>query len=116
MVAIISCILNGCNNIYSSIIKILEPRAYLNWHCEQVGTQEEEPHQLVSVYGDEVANLANRHSPHGHVGGAETHYFIENLCLEVNMNIILFYMTWTVKSSEFIACCLPIDRWTVVLT
>lgn len=62
-------------------------RLYLNWHCEQVGTQEEEPHQLIGVYSDEVADLAHCHSPHGHVGGAETHYFIEDLCLEVNPNI-----------------------------
>lgn len=85
MVALPSCILNICNNINSSIYKLLEPQAYLNWHCEQVRTQKEEPHQLVSVYGNKVANLAHRHSPHGHVGGAETHYFIEDLCLKMNI-------------------------------
>lgn len=63
-------------------------RLYLNWHCEQVGTQEEEPHQLVGVYGNEVADLPHCHSPHGHVGGAETHYFIEDLRLEVKPDMI----------------------------
>lgn len=105
MVALPSCILNLCNNLHSSIYKLLDPQAYLNWHCEQIGTQKEEPHQLVSVYGDEVANLAHRHSPHGHVGGAEAHYFIEDLCLEVKINIF-----FKLFKSHCLFFCRQIDR------
>lgn len=46
---------------------------YLDWHGPQVGTEEEEPHELVGVDGHQVADLTHRQLPHGNVGRAQAH-------------------------------------------
>lgn len=50
--------------------------AYLNWHGPQVGAQEEEPHELVGIDGDQVADLPHCQLPHGNVGCAQAHDFV----------------------------------------
>lgn len=55
--------------------------SYLYWHGPQVGTEEEEPHELVGIYCDQVADLSHRQLPHGHVGGAQAHDLVVDFSL-----------------------------------
>ena len=57
---------------------------HLDWHCPQVGAEEEEPHQLVGFYGDQVVDLPQGHLPHGHVGGGQPQDFVVDHGLEVD--------------------------------
>ena len=59
---------------------------YLDRHGPQVGAEEEEPHQLVGFYGDEVVNLPQGHLPHGHVGGGQPQDLVVDHGLEVDEN------------------------------
>ena len=45
---------------------------HLDGHGPQVGAEEEEPHQLVGFYGDQVVDLPQGQLAHGHVGGGQT--------------------------------------------
>lgn len=38
---------------------------YLYWHSPEVWAQEEKPHELVGVDGNQVTDLPSRHFPHG---------------------------------------------------
>lgn len=57
-------------------------RLYLYRHGPQVGTEEEEPHQLIGLYGNQVVDLPQRHLAHRHVGGGQTQDFVVNHRLE----------------------------------
>lgn len=57
-------------------------RLYLYRHGPQVGTEEEEPHQLIGLYGHQVVDLPQRHLAHRHVGGGQTQHFVVNHRLE----------------------------------
>lgn len=52
--------------------------AYLHGHGPQVGAEEEEPHQLIGLYGDQVVDLPQRHLAHGHVGGGQAQDLVVN--------------------------------------
>lgn len=45
---------------------------YLHRHGPQVGAEEQEPHQLVGLYGNQVVDLPQCHLTHWHVGGGQT--------------------------------------------
>lgn len=55
---------------------------YLYWHSPEVWAQEEKPHELVGVDGNQVTDLPGSHFPHGQIGGGQVHDFIVNLGLE----------------------------------
>lgn len=55
---------------------------HLHWHSPEVWAQEEKPHELVGVDGNQVTDLPRSHLPHGQVGGGQVHDFIVNLGLE----------------------------------
>lgn len=55
----------------------------LYWHSPEVWAQEEKPHELVGVDGNQVTDLPCSHFPHGQVGGRQVHDFIVNLGLEM---------------------------------
>lgn len=50
--------------------------AYLHRHGPKVGAEEEEPHQLVGFYSNQVVDLPQGHLTHGHVGGGQTEDFV----------------------------------------
>lgn len=56
--------------------------AHLYRHGPQVRTEEEEPHELVGIYGNQVADLGNSQLSHGHVGRAHAHDLVVDFCLE----------------------------------
>lgn len=52
--------------------------AHLHRHGPQVGAEEEEPHQLVGLYSNQIVDLTQRHLPHRHVGGGQAQDFVVN--------------------------------------
>jgi len=58
---------------------------YLDRHGPQVGAEEEEPHQLVGFYGNQVVDLPQGHLTHGHVGGGQPEDLVDH-GLEVDGN------------------------------
>ena len=73
---------------------------YLYWHGPKVWAQEEKPHELVGVDGNQVADLPSCHVPHGQVGGGQVHNFIVNLGLEMRAEYFTFVII-------IILICLP---------
>lgn len=61
---------------------LIEHVSHLNWHRPQVRTEKEEPHELVGIYGNQVADLSNCQLAHGHVGGAQPHDLVVYFCLQ----------------------------------
>lgn len=57
--------------------------SYLYGHSPQVGTEKEEPHELVGIDGNEVANLSYSELAHGHVGCAQTHDLVVDFGLRI---------------------------------
>lgn len=49
---------------------------HLYRHGPEVGAEEEEPHQLVGFYGNQVVYLPQSHLPHRHVGGGQSQDFV----------------------------------------
>lgn len=72
--------LNHCTDNKSGVTS-LRNVSYLYWHGPQVRTEEKEPHELVGIYGDQVADLSDGELAHGHVGGAQPHDLVVDFCL-----------------------------------
>lgn len=67
---------------------------YLYGHGPQIGAEEEEPHELVGLYGNQVVDLSQCHLPHRHVGGGQTQDFVVNHRLvNKRMNMTTQYNT-----------------------
>lgn len=80
----------------------------LHWHGPQVRTEEEEPHELVGIYGNQVTNLSDGEFSHGHVGSAQAQDFVVDFCLGRKMifkdittrNIIYFTQLFMPKQNK----------------
>lgn len=58
-----------------------DKQSYLYRHGPQVRKEEEEPHELVGVDGDQVADLCDSQLAHRHVGRAQAHDLVVDLRL-----------------------------------
>lgn len=71
--------------------------SHLDRHGPQVWAEEEEPHQLVGLYSNQVVYLSQCHLPHRHVGGRQTQDLVVNHCLvgqkDIRVNDIFMYNT-----------------------
>lgn len=77
---------------------------YLNRHGPQIGTQEQEPHELIGFYGNQVVDLSQGHLTHGQVGSGEPEDFIvyhslqgegKDECQASNLNpTLISYFHW----------------------